>query len=200
MVVQSTNTGGDLGNNHFDIMMPGGGLGIFDGCTPEFGGIPGERYGGVAKRSDCDGMPELLKDGCYWRFDWFKNADNPDFTFEQVQCPKALTAKTGCTRNDDSSFPAAPAGSSSGSSKASAAVSKAPAAVSKAAVVSSKAAVATSKAVVVSKPQPTSSSGTVAVYAQCGGPKEQFPNGSVACATGSKCVKQNDYYSQCLPN
>ncbi|KAL0067978.1 hypothetical protein AAF712_004881 [Marasmius tenuissimus] len=27
MIVQATNTGGDLGNNHFDILMPGGGVG-----------------------------------------------------------------------------------------------------------------------------------------------------------------------------
>ncbi|CAE7177708.1 unnamed protein product [Rhizoctonia solani] len=27
MVVQATNTGGDLGNNHFDLMIPGGGVG-----------------------------------------------------------------------------------------------------------------------------------------------------------------------------
>ncbi|KAM0329519.1 hypothetical protein ACHAQA_004828 [Verticillium albo-atrum] len=106
MVVQSTNTGGDLGNNHFDIMMPGGGLGIFDGCSPQFGGIPGARYGGVGSRSECDGMPGLLKDGCQWRFDWFKNADNPDFTFEQVQCPSELVAISGCRRDDDGDFPA----------------------------------------------------------------------------------------------
>lgn len=112
MVVQSTNTGGDLSNNHFDIQMPGGGLGIFDGCTSQFGSsIPGERYGGVTSRSQCDQMPELLKDGCYWRFDWFNNADNPDFTFEQVQCPKAITDVSGCTRSDDGLFPVFEGGS-----------------------------------------------------------------------------------------
>lgn len=106
MVVQSTNTGGDLSDNHFDIQMPGGGLGVFDGCSPQFGStLPGERYGGVTSRSQCDQMPELLKDGCHWRFDWFENADNPDFTFEQVQCPKAITDVTGCKRNDDELFP-----------------------------------------------------------------------------------------------
>lgn len=106
MVVQSSNTGGDLGNNHFDIQIPGGGVGLFDGCTPEFGGIPGQQYGGVSSRDECNGMPELLKDGCFWRFDWFENADNPDFTFEQVQCPSELTSISGCVRDDDSSFPA----------------------------------------------------------------------------------------------
>jgi hypothetical protein len=28
LIVQVTNTGGDLGENHFDIQMPGGGVGI----------------------------------------------------------------------------------------------------------------------------------------------------------------------------
>ncbi|RSL81353.1 putative endoglucanase type K [Fusarium floridanum] len=135
MVVQSTNTGGDLGENHFDLQMPGGGVGIFDGCSSQFGGsgLGGAQYGGISARSDCDSFPELLKDGCYWRFDWFENADNPDFTFEQVQCPKALTDISGCTRDDDSSFPAFSGDtSSSGSSSGSGSSSKA--STSKAAV------------------------------------------------------------------
>lgn len=37
MIVQATNTGGDLGGNQFDLMIPGGGEGIFDGCTPQYG-------------------------------------------------------------------------------------------------------------------------------------------------------------------
>ncbi|KAM5353659.1 hypothetical protein ACJ41O_000309 [Fusarium nematophilum] len=114
MVVQSTNTGGDLGENHFDLQMPGGGVGIFDGCSSQWGGLGGAQYGGISSRSDCDSFPELLKDGCYWRFDWFENADNPDFTFEQVQCPTALTDISGCVRDDDSSFPAFKGDSSSG--------------------------------------------------------------------------------------
>ncbi|KAI4595903.1 hypothetical protein KJ359_006542 [Pestalotiopsis sp. 9143b] len=108
MIVQSTNTGGDLGSNQFDILIPGGGVGIFDGCTSEFGSaLPGAQYGGVSSRSDCDSMPSSLVAGCQFRFDWFGGADNPGVTFEQVQCPSEITAKSGCTRDDDSSFPAA---------------------------------------------------------------------------------------------
>ena len=102
MIVQATNTGGDLGNNHFDLQMPGGGVGIFDGCTAEFGALPqgwGAQYGGISSRSQCDSFPTKLKAGCYWRFDWFKNADNPDVSFRSVACPSALTDKTGCKRN-----------------------------------------------------------------------------------------------------
>jgi glycosyl hydrolase family 45/cellulose binding protein with CBM1 domain len=58
-------------------------------------------------------MPELLKDGCQWRFDWFKNADNPDIEFEQVQCPKEIVAVSGCVRDDDSTFPVFNGGSAS---------------------------------------------------------------------------------------
>jgi hypothetical protein len=32
-----TNTGGDLGQGHFDIQLPGGGVGIFNGCTAQWG-------------------------------------------------------------------------------------------------------------------------------------------------------------------
>ncbi|KAI9162925.1 putative endoglucanase type K-like protein [Paramyrothecium foliicola] len=107
MIVQSTNTGGDISNNHFDILMPGGGVGLFDGCTPQYGSIPGAQYGGVSSRAECEQMPQSLKAGCQWRFDWFQNADNPNFQFEQVQCPSQITAISGCKRSDDGSFPAA---------------------------------------------------------------------------------------------
>ena len=32
-----TNKGGDLGKNHFDVMIPGGGFGIFNGCAAQSG-------------------------------------------------------------------------------------------------------------------------------------------------------------------
>jgi len=107
MIVQITNTGSDLSNNHFDLQIPGGGVGIFNGCqkqwnTPENGW--GERYGGISSQSDCSSLPKELQDGCNWRFDWFKNADNPDVTFERVQCPTELTSKTGCVPNNNNSF------------------------------------------------------------------------------------------------
>ncbi|KAI1840614.1 hypothetical protein JX265_004530 [Neoarthrinium moseri] len=121
MVVQSTNTGGDLGSNQFDILMPGGGVGLFDGCKAEFGtSLPGAQYGGISSQADCNSFPSNLKAGCNWRFDWFKNADNPGLTFEQVQCPSEIVAKSGCRRNDDSSFPAFSPGSAGSTTKVSA--------------------------------------------------------------------------------
>jgi Glycosyl hydrolase family 45 len=132
MIVQATNTGGDLAGNQFDIsvrtpfplqnpamifpnipiQIPGGGVGIFNGCTNMFGAPSsgwGAQYGGIESRSACDSFPAALKDGCYWRYDWFKGANNPSVSFKQVACPAALTAKTGCARADDAGAPAADA-------------------------------------------------------------------------------------------
>ncbi|KAE9547468.1 hypothetical protein FO519_009318, partial [Halicephalobus sp. NKZ332] len=103
MIVQLTNTGGDLSNNHFDLAIPGGGFGIFtQGCPREFGhGFNwGAQYGGISNAAQCNGLPNVLRAGCFWRFNWFKNADNPSVRFEQVTCPQELTAKTGCRRTD----------------------------------------------------------------------------------------------------
>jgi hypothetical protein len=51
-------------------------------------------------------MPTKLQAGCYWRFDWFRNSDNPNHSFTQIQCPAELVSRSGCKRSDDSSFPA----------------------------------------------------------------------------------------------
>ncbi|GMG40706.1 unnamed protein product [Ambrosiozyma monospora] len=104
MVIQITNTGGDLGENQFDLAFPGGGVGIFtSGCTNEFGSgySWGEQYGGISAESACSNLPSDLQKGCDFRFDWFENADNPSVTFEQVVCPSELTELTGCSRSDE---------------------------------------------------------------------------------------------------
>jgi len=178
MVVQSTSTGGDLGDNHFDLAIPGGGVGLFDGCTPQFGGLPGQRYGGISSRNECSSFPSALQPGCSWRFDWFLNADNPTFTFQQVQCPSELTAKSGCKRSDDASFPVFSA--PSGGNPAPASTSQKPAPTP--------------------TPTPSSNPGTpggcsVQQWGQCGG---QNWTGCTACAGSSTCKVINAYYSQCI--
>ncbi|KAH7016103.1 RlpA-like double-psi beta-barrel-protein domain-containing protein-containing protein, partial [Microdochium trichocladiopsis] len=104
MIIQATNTERDLVLNPFDLLVPGGGVGPFDGCREQYGGpFPGQQYGGVSSRSECDSssMPAILKDRCYWRFDWFMNADNPTVSFKQVKWPNQLTAISGCIRDDN---------------------------------------------------------------------------------------------------
>nr|D3GDK4.1 RecName: Full=Endoglucanase; AltName: Full=CaCel; AltName: Full=Cellulase; AltName: Full=Endo-beta-1,4-glucanase; Flags: Precursor [Cryptopygus antarcticus]ACV50414.1 endo-beta-1,4-glucanase [Cryptopygus antarcticus]ACV50415.1 endo-beta-1,4-glucanase [Cryptopygus antarcticus] len=101
MIVQVTNTGSDLNGNHFDLMIPGGGVGIFNGCQSQWGAPSngwGQRYGGISSQSECNQLPTSLRAGCNWRFGWFKNADNPSMKFTQVRCPTILTQKSQCVR------------------------------------------------------------------------------------------------------
>jgi len=101
MIVQVTNTGGDLGNNHFDLQIPGGGQGLFRGCEMQYTKyIGGALYGGISNVSECDKLPANQKRGCLWRFKWFKNADNPKVKAERVKCPGALVSISKCSRKD----------------------------------------------------------------------------------------------------
>jgi hypothetical protein len=110
LTVQVTNTGSDVGSNQFDLLIPGGGVGKFNGCTSggnQLGSLLiGAQYGGLAM--DCNynkscvkdacsvfqGKPDLLK-GCMWYADWMGAADNPKMMFKQVPCPSELTAVSG---------------------------------------------------------------------------------------------------------
>jgi hypothetical protein len=103
MIVQTTNTGGDLGSNQFDLAIPGGGVGLFNACTDEWNAPSsgwGAQYGGISSNT-CSTFPKALQAGCGFRFDWFEGADNPEVEFERVECPAEIVAKSGCKRDDD---------------------------------------------------------------------------------------------------
>jgi len=107
MVVQVTNTGGDLSANQFDVQIPGGGVGIYNGCTSQWGAPStgwGAQYGGVSSASQCSSLPSQLQSGCNFRFGWYGGADNPTMTLTLTVCPKSIVAKTGCQRTDDASL------------------------------------------------------------------------------------------------
>jgi len=116
-VIQVTNDGGDLGQEHFDLQFPGGGFGIYDGCDAQSTNGPaqygstagawGQQYGGVSSASACSGLPQALRAGCNLRFSAFQGADNPQAKYRRVQCPSALTAISGCVLSDDASQPTA---------------------------------------------------------------------------------------------
>lgn len=102
MVVQITNTGTDVSLNQFDIAIPGGGVGLFNGCKTQFGEWDGGvDYGGVSDVSGCDKLPNAeLSQKCKFRFEfWGENHDNPSATYKEVKCPAVLTSRTGCTPN-----------------------------------------------------------------------------------------------------
>ncbi|CAF5191292.1 unnamed protein product, partial [Rotaria sp. Silwood1] len=89
--------------NQFDLQIPGGGVGIFNGCTSQWNTPTdgwGARYGGVSSSQACYNLPGALQQGCLFRFQWFKGADNPTMVYSRVNCPAELIARTGCSRND----------------------------------------------------------------------------------------------------
>ncbi|KAI9682265.1 MAG: hypothetical protein M1817_000319 [Caeruleum heppii] len=115
MVVQATNTGADLGDNQFDLAIPGGGVGLFNACTKQYGAPSsgwGAQYGGISSGDSCSTFPEPIKPGCNFRWDFMAGADNPTVDFKEVTCPAALVAKTGCGRKGET-----PAGGASAGAK-----------------------------------------------------------------------------------
>lgn len=120
MVVITSNIGGDVDPGQFDIMIPGGGVGQFNGCSRQWGvdnSQMGEQYGGLL--SSCENelgynatktqyksclekkcrslfsKPELSQglQGCLWHVNWLEAANNPKFTYQEVNCPQELTNK-----------------------------------------------------------------------------------------------------------
>jgi hypothetical protein len=167
MIVQATNTGGDLGSNQFDLAIPGGGVGIFNACTDEWNAPSsgwGAQYGGISTNT-CSAFPKALQPGCGFRFDWFENADNPEMEFERVECPAAITAKSGCKRADDGSqaYPSiVSAAAASSSSPVAASSSSAAQKVAATSSLSEAAPVASSSAAAVSSASPAVESSAAA--------------------------------------
>jgi hypothetical protein len=102
MIVQVVNIGNG-GQNAFDLLIPGGGVGAMNGCTRQWNNAPlGATYGGFmatcGKNKDCiSGMcdkafgnrPDLMR-GCNWFLNWFQMADNPKVVFKKVTCPQKI--------------------------------------------------------------------------------------------------------------
>jgi len=116
LVVMASNIGGDVGHGQFDIMIPGGGLGAFDGFSGQLGihaDSLGKTMGGLMStcvskvdyyqtpmnviqecvREECNKVfgrisPILLK-GCLFMADWYV-ADNPTLIYTETECPQYL--------------------------------------------------------------------------------------------------------------
>jgi hypothetical protein len=127
MIIQAINVGYDVGGGQFDIMVPGGGVGAFNGCSNQWGvsnSELGAQYGGFlsackselgynASReqykscltSRCNnvfgtrGLTELQA-GCLWYADWFEAADNPSLRYREVACPAQLMNASGMNRTN----------------------------------------------------------------------------------------------------
>ncbi|OQO02058.1 hypothetical protein B0A48_12532 [Cryoendolithus antarcticus] len=174
MIVQATNTGSDLGQGQFDLAIPGGGVGIFNACTDEWGAPAsgwGAQYGGISSNT-CSTLPSALQSGCGFRFgDWFEGADNPAVDWKKVTCPKAITDKTGCVRDGetptgDSASTAAAVASSATPTSVAASSAAAPSVIASSAAASSAAATsaAASSAAPSSEVASAASSAASSVY------------------------------------
>jgi len=113
MIIMVSNIGGDVGQNQFDLMIPGGGVGRFNALSNQISqnggnsGNLGQQYGGFRATCGADkncirnmcnsafGSAALadLKAGCEWYIDWFDAADNPTANSTSVNCPQALVDK-----------------------------------------------------------------------------------------------------------
>lgn len=126
MIVQAINVGHDVSGGQFDIMIPGGGVGAFNGCAEQWqisNSELGAQYGGFLRtcrerlgwsaahdavkacvQERCDsvfgsrGLDDLA-DGCQWFIDWFEVADNPTLVYQEVPCPSALMQASGMNRS-----------------------------------------------------------------------------------------------------
>ncbi|KAF2748687.1 glycoside hydrolase family 45 protein [Sporormia fimetaria CBS 119925] len=119
MIIQASNTNYDvMDKNWFTLAVPGGNYSDAAGCHVQYGveqTIFGGNNVGIEEKGKCDDMPEGLKPGCEWRFDWFQDAKYPTANFKRVTCPTELTDKTKCIRKDD--VPAAQSEGKDGESK-----------------------------------------------------------------------------------
>lgn len=118
MIVQAINNGG-VGSDQFDLLVPGGGVGLLNACSKQWGTADlGEQYGGfflacqkannfdyekskTCAKAKCDSVfankPEL-RTGCEWFTGWFGAPDNPAVTYKEVTCPDAITNNSGLKR------------------------------------------------------------------------------------------------------
>jgi hypothetical protein len=113
LVVMATNIGGDVQQGQFDVMIPGGGVGLFNGCSSMGWGSQGEQYGGLlsdcekevgtagnllTKRKDClaekcaksFANDAKAKEGCMFLATWMEAAGNPTHNYKEVECPTEL--------------------------------------------------------------------------------------------------------------
>jgi hypothetical protein len=102
MIVKVSNTGSDVAGNQFDLMIPGGGVGLFNACSRQWNTNDlGAQYGGFLTnctgaysekkecvRQNCSKIPAgPARDGCLWFVDWLQAADDPKFTSQATDCP-----------------------------------------------------------------------------------------------------------------
>lgn len=111
LIVISSNIGYDVAGGQFDVMIPGGGYGLFNGCGAKMGwGSQGSQYGGlldecekennynagkyksclIEKCNSSFSSDPQAKEGCLFLANWMNASGNPTLTYKEVECPKEL--------------------------------------------------------------------------------------------------------------
>lgn len=134
LIIMASNVGYDVSGGQFDIMIPGGGVGLFDALSKQIGVSKselGQDYGGfyttcentlgadasVAQFKDCvaqqcksvfESKNKTLYDGCMWFVNWFEAANNPVTLYKEVECPQYLVDKYTSTINTSPNLSSAP--------------------------------------------------------------------------------------------
>ena len=111
LIVMSNNVGYDVAGGQFDVMIPGGGYGIFNGCSQKMGwGSQGSQYGGLLDECEKetnynDGQYKKCltekcnksfssdpqaKEGCLFLANWMNAAGNLTHNYKEVECPQEL--------------------------------------------------------------------------------------------------------------
>lgn len=124
IIVMASNIGHDVKPGQFDLMVPGGGPGIFNALNlmvdrsdiewgAQYGGFLTycqQKIGydkGLEDYQSCvsdmcnaafgdSKYPNLLR-GCLWFSNWYMAADNPTYQWEEVECPQYLLDKYSTT-------------------------------------------------------------------------------------------------------
>lgn len=113
LIVMASNVGTDVEKGQFDIMIPGGGVGMYNGCSGFGWGSQGKQYGGLL--SDCEESSgynassykscltqkcnsvfsnnSKAKEGCLFLANWMEAAGNPNHNYKEVECPAQLLEK-----------------------------------------------------------------------------------------------------------
>lgn len=116
LIVMVSNVGWDVSGGQFDVMIPGGGVGIYNGTQGYGWGDLGAQSGGLL--SDCENSVgwdgDLLtkrkncliqkcnstfandseaKSGCLFLANFMEAAGNPKHTYKEVKCPSVLSSK-----------------------------------------------------------------------------------------------------------
>jgi len=73
---------------HFDIAIPGGGLGYQGRCTKQYGDSNNDWK--VYNERDCNKLPEDVRSGCKIWYNDLDGMDNPKVSWDKIACPAGV--------------------------------------------------------------------------------------------------------------